>query len=317
MPCYHPLTGEMGVRTKSDGTRYSCWIPNPEVSASEAVKVPCGQCLGCRIADSRQKAIRTMHSLQMSSGLGCFLTLTYAPEHVPNMRWLERAHLVNFIKALRGSLHPTRIQILAGGEYGERSGHPHYHLCIIGWEPPHHERLYDSKQYLYSHPLVSELWHDGSGPRGQSGNSRGFHNLGSLTFESAAYVARYIIKKQKGALTYSDPDSGVQMRINEKTGETKPNEFAYMSRRPALGRTWFDKYWSDIYPHDFCIIGDHKTRPPRYYDRLLEQSNPDLFEQVKSQRKEESESRNEPLDRLIQKEIVAKAKYDLYHQRNL
>ena len=46
-------------------------------------------------------------------------------------------------------------------------------------------------------------------------------------------------------------------------------EYCTMSRKPGIGKTWFEKYQSDVYPHDYCEINGKKIPPPRYYDDLL------------------------------------------------
>ena len=65
-------------------------------------------------------------------------------------------------------------------------------------------------------------------------------------------------------------------------------EFALMSRNPAIGKRWYEKYWTDIFPEDECPIPGryHCCKPPRYYDKMYEQQNPDEYNQVKEQRRE-------------------------------
>ena len=53
-------------------------------------------------------------------------------------------------------------------------------------------------------------------------------------------------------------------------------EYVTMSRRPGIGSKWFDQYQSDVYPKDFTTVRGKKIKPPKYYDRLLENVDPEL-----------------------------------------
>lgn len=80
-----------------------------------------------------------------------------------------------------------------------------------------------------------------------------------LTFESAAYIARYIVDKVNGDLAEEH-----YARIDPETGETymlQP-ELAHMSLKPAIGRPWFDKFHSDVYPGDYVVSDGRKSKPP-------------------------------------------------------
>jgi len=57
---------------------------------------------------------------------------------------------------------------------------------------------------------------------------------GDVTFESSAYVARYITKKING-------DNA------KEHYQGKHPEFIRMSNRPGIATSWYNKYKSDIY----------------------------------------------------------------------
>ena len=131
----------------------------------------------------------------------------------------------------------------------------------------------------------------------------GFSLIGDVTFQSAAYVARYIMKKVTGDLAkdhyeYIDPDTGEIINL-------KP-EYTTMSRRPGLGKGWFEKYKSDVYPDDFVILNGKKMKPPKYYDRQYEIDDPKLFQKTKSSRVSKSRQHvdNNTPDRLKIRESV-------------
>jgi len=94
-------------------------------------------------------------------------------------------------------------------------------------------------------------------------------------------------------------------------------EFALMSRGGRRGRgiaaEWLAKYSADVYPHDHVIHDGRKLRPPRYFDKLLEQWDPVALAQIKLQREhraKELAEDNTPA-RLADKETVCKAKLAL------
>lgn len=121
---------------------------------------------------------------------------------------------------------------------------------------------------LYTSKALSGVW------------DKGFCSIGDVTFESAAYVARYCLKKVNGdAKEVVDARTGMSVyeRLDSRTGEVvsvRP-EYCSMSRRPGIARSWFDRYASDVYPHDYFVIrGNVKMPPPRYFDGQYELKNP-------------------------------------------
>jgi len=185
---------------------------------SKPVELPCGKCIGCRLEYSRQWAMRCMHEAQTNE-CNSYVTLTYNDKNLTyghNQATLVPKDLQLFLKRLRKKTG-KKISYYACGEYGDATKRPHYHLCIFGYDFPdkiHVETKRDFK--LYESRLLSGLW------------KAGIHRIGEVTFESAAYVARYIMKKQKGATKKIYSDLGIEP------------EFARMSLKPGIGAsaTW-------------------------------------------------------------------------------
>lgn len=134
--------------------------------------------------------------------------------------------------------------------------------------------------------------------------------IGSVTEKSAEYVGRYAVKKINGdraAMHYE--------RIDPTTGERywlQP-EFSLMSRRPGIGRKFYETFGSDLYPSDFVVVKGQKRAVPAYYDGLLDKDNPELFKQIKRKRKVRAKRRahdNTP-ERLKVREEVARARLSL------
>lgn len=154
----------------------------------------------------------------------CFVTLTYSPEKLPEDMCVWPREIQLFIKRHRKkAAKPFRY--FAVGEYGEKSGLPHYHLA-----------LFDHPGCLFTQTrrkrdgvccavcsAVSESW------------GQGFILLGTLEQRSMAYVAGYINKKMTKA---SDP------RL-----EGRAPEFARMSLKPGIGHGMMHDLASTLMEH--------------------------------------------------------------------
>lgn len=132
--------------------------------------------------------------------------------------------------------------------------------------------------------------------------------IGDVTFKSAAYVARYIMKKVTG----DDAEQHYE-KIDPFTGEITnlTPEFTTMSRRPGIGTKWFEKYHTDVYPHDYVIIDGKKHMPPKFYDGLFEKMDPKALHKIKVHRADRTPEQILETDsfRLLAKEMVLEAQY--------
>lgn len=287
MPCYHPL-----LAYRLDG---KITFNKPFVYA-KGFNLPCGQCIGCRLSYSRQWAIRCVHEAQMHEN-NCFITLTFSPEELEkrkNPASLDVSEFQRFMKRLRKK-YGKGVRFFHCGEYGEKNKRPHYHALLFGVDFGDRE-LWSTRDgvKLYVSDNLSKLW------------PYGFSTIGDVTFESAAYVARYVMKKVRGEGAPDHYSNWLDPITGEIT-EVKP-EYATMSRRDGIGKTWFDKYKNDVFPNDYCVIRGHEVKPPRYYETLLKQYYPEEHEELKAKRKEEApevyEYYDERMDRLWVSQIV-------------
>ena len=102
---------------------------------------------------------------------------------------LVKRDLQLFVKKLRKSQDKdglAKVKYYAVGEYGENYGRPHYHAALFGEDFSDDRyvwRTTESGHTVYRSPRLEKLW------------TLGNCEIGELTFESAAYVARYIMKK--------------------------------------------------------------------------------------------------------------------------
>lgn len=255
--------------------------------------IPCGQCVECRLERSRQWAVRCMHEAQMHES-NHFVTLTYSDEFLPADGSLDYKHFQNFMKRLRKRCGPVRFYMC--GEYGELESRPHFHACLFGVRFPDLV-LFTSRKgvKLYSSSLLSSLW------------PFGFASVGEVTFESAAYVARYVMKKVTGDLAESH-----YSRVDPDTGEvySLTPEFNHMSLKPGIGATWLDRFTSDVYPDGRCVVRGVEVKPPRYYDKRYTKVDPLVMESVQFERELAGRAHflDSLPDRLAVREQVVKAR---------
>lgn len=255
--------------------------PGENYLVLERLKIPCGQCIGCRLESSRQKAVRCMHESQLYEN-NCFITLTYDNESLPKDYSLNKKHFQDFMKRLRKKYSNIRIRYMHCGEYGEQFRRPHYHAIIFNLDFPDRELLKTINGIpLYKSAILSELW------------GHGLCSIGDVTFDSAAYVARYIMKKVNGKEQQKkDEKTGLTHyeMFDSKTGEIfkLTPEYQTMSLKPGLGSEWYDKYKGEVYPSDSIVIKGKEMRPPKYYDSLYELEDSEAHAKIKQQRKEKA-----------------------------
>ena len=271
MPCYKPLSAYQSLHEDARGKREVVFgnCVDSKGRACAPILLPCGQCIGCRLERSRQWAVRIMHEASLHER-NCFLTLTFNDEHVPSDYSLNVGTFQKFMKRYRKLCGPVRF--FHCGEYGELNFRPHYHAIIFGHDfPDKIQSNVSANNPLFVSPTLNRLW------------PFGFASIGDVTFESAAYVARYITKKVTGDLAESH-----YQRVIEATGEivNVAPEYTTMSRRPGIGAGWFDKFGGEVYPLDRVVMRGREMRPPRAYDQYLEARDIEIFKALKDKRKE-------------------------------
>lgn len=189
-----------------------------------------------------------------------FLTLTYNDDNLPPYNSLYFPHFQLFMKRLRKK-YGSGIRFLHCGEYGETTNRPHYHAIMFNFSLPDlvwYQTQRDGHR-IYTSASLDAIW------------SHGECKVGSVTFDSAAYVARYCVKKVTGKMAAAH------------YGNRQP-EYATMSRRPGIGSTWLEKYAHETYPSDTVVHNGLPMRPPKAYDKRLSDINPTLYAQVRRAR---------------------------------
>lgn len=235
----------------------------------------------------------------------CFVTLTYADEHLPAHGSLRKRDFVLFMKRLRLSIAPARVRYFHCGEYGAVTSRPHYHVLLFGYDFPDKRpwTVRNGLQVFRSEKLES-LW------------SFGNTEIGSVTFESASYVARYVVDKITGSAAEAH-----YSRVDLATGEVirVESEYSTMSRRPGIGAGWFAKYGKEVYPADSVVARGRLMKPPRFYDGQFEIVDPEGFSAVKRdrERKRRASAGDATEERLVDREICASAQLATYRKDEL
>ena len=260
MPCTSPLKA---WRNHFGTIVFHCSLR--EERTFQELSLPCGQCIGCRLNQSREWAVRCEHESRMHD-FNSWITLTYDDEHLPWTEYgyptLDRRDTQLFLKRLRKAIKPMKIRVFGCGEYGEKFNRPHYHMVIFGYDFPDKTLFRRGKFDLFISELLQKCW-----PHGHS-------LVAGFSFESAAYTARYCAKKING-------------RHADEHYHDRVPEFPIASNRPGIGASFFERYSTDIIFEDKVVSrGGYASKPPRYYDKLLERMDPELLERNKCRRQE-------------------------------
>ncbi len=285
MPCFSPLTAYRSLTLKTENGKTLIRFNRAEITSHpyEKINLPCSQCLGCRIDRSKQWALRCIHEASLYEN-NCFLTLTFNKENLNERHTLDRRDFPLFMKRLRKHFKGIQcvinsktgkstnpIRFFHCGEYGEKLSRPHHHACLFNFDFP--DKEYWQKRngsILYTSKSLQGLW------------PAGYSTIGEVTFQSAAYIARYITKKINGmhaAEHYirGDPDSGEAYYLEP--------EHITMSLRPGLATGWFKKHPGDVFPKDFCTVAGRKFKTPKFYDGMYDVDEPLKMAQIKRKRK--------------------------------
>lgn len=310
MTCYTPLEAWIAPGLTSKGKRQLVFKKPEPGDDQPSIPVPCGQCIGCRLDYSREWAVRIMHESTLYDR-NCFITLTYSDDNIPWPPSVNVEHYQAFMKNLRRFIEDhtwngkeykrnrsinvwnsrkkglqkktlkcyNKVRFYHCGEYGDETRRPHYHAILFGldFDDKKVRNVRDDIVTFTSH-TASSIW----------GN--GHVVLGDVTFDSAAYVSRYITKKINGEMANDH-----YLTTDPLTGECywlQP-EYATMSRRPGIGHGWYEKYKDMVKRHDSVIINGKEITPPGYYDSLYELEDAMGAFEMKQKRLDEIEDLSE------------------------
>lgn len=312
MSCYRPLVGIPDGFTENGKVHYAIKgnldLPFVRKEHPDAVLIPCGKCIGCRLDYSRSWADRMMLELETAKK-AIFVTLTYRNQfaHATEYEYatapddcyfpigqgerLDGSHLLMpvsftldkrdfqlFMKRLRRNklFEGVKLRFYAAGEYGESTYRPHMHFILFGVgldDIPdlHSFGVNEFGQTYYLSDTFARIWRNG------------FVLLSDVSWQTCAYVARYVTKKLGNDVLMRD-------YLNQIP------EFSLMSRKPGIGREYLAQHPDCLDLESVNIStpdGGRKISIPRYYYRQLSYEsennplyNPEKYDNIRATRRE-------------------------------
>lgn len=290
MSCYTPLEAwrQAGSSLLTFNNRER--LRRDQAPNVSVMMLPCGKCVGCLLDRSLSWAVRCEHEAQ-SHEENYFLTLTFNDQYLPRDYSLRSWHLQDFWKRVRHALDAEsdffdgvfqgqdapRFKYYAAGEYGDENFRPHYHASVFGLPL---RKLGDLRYHAKSNDFIlyRSDWLERYWPWG-------FSTVAELSFETAAYVARYCMKK-----VFKDgPDAYAEAGIVP--------ERSWISK--GLGRAWYEEFAAETWRDDYIVNSrGHQMVVPRTYMRWLEASDVRAAERIKKARLPELEEKLNIVDNL-------------------
>lgn len=267
MSCISPIAAWQLAERSATGKRLIVFKPRGTVLAT--LNLPCGKCVNCRLEFSRGWAVRCLHESKMHSA-NMFITLTYNNDCLPKTLSLEPRELTLFMKRLYAYFSRNfgiKIRYYACGEYGDTTGRPHYHVLVFGGRMPDLKRYAGaSDNPLFTSALLDDIW------------GKGECKIGDVNYKTAAYVARYVVKKVDGKMR----DAGHYL-VHDMDGvlHERCPEFSRMSRRPGIGYSYYARYGGELRTHDSLIIDGRPAPSIRYYDLITERVDVKRYHAIK------------------------------------
>lgn len=240
-------------------------VGRPKLSSEGDLLLPCGKCSECKSKRAVEWATRCRHEIALHDQ-NCFLTLTYDDDNLPSP-FIVKEEFQKFMKRLR-KFEKTKnsIRYIVSHEYGGRTGRPHHHAIIFGWEPSSQDYLMKapSGEPLFTSKELDTLW------------PHGYHSIGTANEKTAYYIASYSLKSTEHNIVH--PDSGEIVQVSDSMN---------CSVRPAIGKEYFLQHYKDLI---------HLPEPlPRYYVKLLEKIDVDslqIYEDNQAQQNKNKVTRN-------------------------
>lgn len=258
MRCTSPKT----VWTNPDGGRpiFNLWSG---VSPGREFLIGCGRCLGCQLDRSSSWATRATHEARYFDR-NCFVTLSWRDEAMPSNPAEARYELRKFQARFRAEFGAGK-RFFGCMELGERFSRPHAHFIVYGEDFKEACRPLGSSKSrnpLWTNPVLDRIW------------PFGFAWVGEFTSDSAAYVARYVVKKagQPAVVSLAHPVTG---ELADWPTVYRP----FYPLRPALGVRFLEEFSEDVWS-GLRARGGARVPTPRAYSKRLKVVDPDRYEQL-------------------------------------
>ena len=149
------------------------------------------------------------------------------------------------------------ISFMVTGEYGEQTKRPHWHAILFNYSPPDltYSHTTERGDKIYTSKIIEELW-------GFNDSEKVPNEIGSVTIDSAGYVARYAAKKL----------------VHGEDQEHDYHPIHKVSLKNAIGRRYVEKNYETIFRRGFVYLPNgQKTKIPRYYVDWLKKHKPEAY----------------------------------------
>lgn len=290
---FQPFPGAPGVFVRwHNPTRDDLDLKALDAKASSGVRhylAPCGQCIECRLQKSRETATRLLLETKTSHDVWA-VTCTYDDQHLPMGRPIcdEDGVVLGVRPSLRPDDHKkflkdlrryfdyhfgvNDIRFYMAGEYGSKTARPHMHYIFFNLPLPVADvtLLREKSQTgedMFESKILSSIW------------NKGLVRLNTVSWQYAAYVARYIMKKQLGKASSVYNDLGIVP------------EFTRCSTRPGIGYCYFKQNQGKLLAEDKVLIKRalevQRVPLPKYFLRKAEEEGIDLSS-IKERRRDQA-----------------------------
>ena len=337
MPCTRPRTAYQPLYGgKLKFTRPPKGIHRDKFDKKHSpIEVQCNECYDCINRHALDWSVRQYNQAQLvdekAIGLNLFVTYTYKPEELPdfgfyNYQDIQKAHKrlrdYQVKHARKHGIPKERIQFkfAMAPEYGDTTLRAHYHGNYYNLWLPDLRRMgkNSSGRETFQSDMLEKAW------------QKGLIDIQSFGMGSATYVGKHNVKQNGESLKLhlkrihfarrkllteqTEKETGIAIPFDKESGEVMPEKIPlpriYASNRPAIGRTFYEKFKKDIYPRDYLTVNGQKFPPPKYYDRLLLDDDPELWFQVMEAREENR--RDWTSEQLRNREEVKRNKYRFF-----
>ena len=273
MPCFHPKPAYQSLSLDPETGKRSIQFDADFADSPlyEAIELPCGRCMGCRIKGKQEWSIRCMHEASMHKR-NCAVTLTYANDYLDPYGGINVGDFQAFMKRIRRRFPEHNIRFFECDEYGEDRLRPHIHAILFGFQFPDLVQLRKGKngnQY-YSSEILRDLW-----PFGHC-------EAAECTWEAAQYIAGYVTKKITGP---GSEDHCARVVASKDAIWHVDLESVHMSRAPGLGTEWIEANMDSVYESDFVRRFGKRFAVPSHYDHIVESYSRELVEASKARRR--------------------------------
>lgn len=127
------------------------------LTLANKAKVPCGQCMNCRINRKRSWIGRLFLEMKYASAESSFVTLTYDEQSVPSrgdQKILVPGDLQGAINRIRARSGVGKVRYFGVGEYGDDFLRPHFHIMLFGvpaetWQKRLHTTWREGISHVY------------------------------------------------------------------------------------------------------------------------------------------------------------------------